>query len=75
MPDGRKRILASFTGRKKQKAWNKTRVNYMPVKRRLDLAETDRESHYKEEWLEEFLDNKGAFYSSNESNNENESFK
>ena len=75
MPDGRKQILGSFTGRKKQKAWNKTRVNYMPVKRRLDLAETDRESHYKEEWLEEFLDNKGAFYSGNESNNENESFK
>ena len=23
MPDGRKRILGPFTGRKKQKAWNK----------------------------------------------------
>ena len=34
MPDGRKRILGLFTGRGKQKAWNKTRVKYMPVKRR-----------------------------------------
>ena len=34
MPDGRKRILASFTSCKKQKGWNKTRVKYMPVKRR-----------------------------------------
>ena len=34
MPDGRKRILSPFTGRKKRKAWNKTREKYMPVKRR-----------------------------------------
>ena len=34
MPDGLKRILGLFTGRKKQKARNKTRVKYMPVKRR-----------------------------------------
>ena len=25
MPDGHKRILGPFTGRKKRKAWNKTR--------------------------------------------------
>ena len=56
MPAGRKRILGSFTGRKKRKAWNKTRVKYMPVKRRQNLAETDKESYYNEEWLEEFLD-------------------
>ena len=31
MPDGRKRILGPFTGRKTQKTWNKTRVKYMPV--------------------------------------------
>ena len=29
MPDGRKRILGPFTGRKKRKAWNKTRVKYI----------------------------------------------
>ena len=34
MPDGRKPILSPFTGRKEQKAWNKTREKYMPVKRR-----------------------------------------
>ena len=56
MPAGRKRILGSFTGRKKRKAWNKTRVKYMPVKRRQNLAETDKKSYYNEEWLEEFLD-------------------
>ena len=40
MSDGRKRILGSFTGHKKGKAWNKTRVKYMLVKRRQNLAET-----------------------------------
>ena len=74
MPDGRKRILVPFTGRKKRKAWNETRVKYMPVKRRQNLAETDKGSYYKEEWLEEFLDSKGAFYNGNESDNNNESF-
>ena len=50
MPDGCKRILSPFTGRKKQKAWNKTREKYMPVKRWQNLAETDRRSYYKEKW-------------------------
>ena len=63
MSDGRKWILGPFSWRKKRKAWNKTRVKYMPVKRRQSLAE-------------EFLDSKGAFHNSNESdNNNNESFK
>ena len=75
MPDGRKGILSPFTGCKKRKAWNKTREKYMPVKRRQNLAETDRGSYYKEEWLEEFLDSKGAFYNGNESDNNNESLK
>ena len=52
MPDGRKRILSPFNGRKKWKTWNKTRVKYIPVKRRQNLAETDKGSYYKEEWLE-----------------------
>ena len=67
MSDGRKRILSPFTGCKKRKAWNKTSEKYMPVKRKQNLAETDRGSYYKEERLEEFLDSKGAFYSVNES--------
>ena len=43
MPDGCKQILSPFTGSKKRKAWNKTRVKHMPVKRRQNLAETDRD--------------------------------
>ena len=45
MLDGRKRILSSFAGLKKRKAWNKTREKYMPVKRRQNLVETDRGSY------------------------------
>ena len=74
MPVGLKRILGPFTGRKKGKAQNKIRVKYMPVKRRQNLAKTDKGSYYKEEWLEEFLDSKGAFYNGNESDNNDESF-
>ena len=68
MSDGRKRILSPFTGCKEWKAWNKTREKCMPVKRRKNLAETDR-GYYKEELLEEFLDSKAAFYNRNESDN------
>ena len=68
MSVGRKRILSSFTGRKKRKAWNYNREKYMPEERRQNLAETDRGSYYnQEEWLEEFLDNKGTFYDGSES--------
>ena len=74
MSDGLKRILSSFTECKKWKAWNKAREKYMPLKRRQNLAETDRWSYYKEERLEEFLDNKVAFYSGNESDNDDESY-
>ena len=45
MSDGRK--LSPSTGRKKRKAWNKTREKYMPEERRQNLAETDRGSYYK----------------------------
>ena len=31
-------------------------------------------SYYKEEWLEEFLDGKSAFYNGNESDNNDESY-
>ena len=47
MSDCRKLILSSFTGRKKQKAWNKTREKYIPEERRQYLAETDRGSYCK----------------------------
>ena len=44
-----------------------------------DLAETDRGSYYnQEEWLEEFLDDKGAFYNgieSDDSDNDDENYK
>ena len=46
----------------------------MPVKRRQNLAETDRGSYYKEERLEEFLDSKGAFYNGNGSDNYDKSY-
>ena len=68
MSAGRKRILSPFTGCKKRKAWNNTREKYMPEERRQNLAETDRGSYYnQEEWLEEFLDDKGAFCDGSES--------
>ena len=62
MPDRRKQIL------------KKTREKYMPVKRRQHLAETDQGSYYKEEWLEEFLDSKGAFCNGNEGDNDDEGY-
>ena len=74
MSDGRKQILSPFTGRKNRKACNKTREKHMLVKRRQNLPETGRGSYYKEEWLEEFLDSKGAFYNGNESDNDDESY-
>ena len=74
MPYGRKRVLSHFTGCKKRRAWNKTREKYMPLKRRQNLAETGRGSYYKEDWLKEFLDSKGAFYNGNESNKNDESY-
>ena len=68
MSGGHKRILSPFTGHKKQKAWNKTREEYMSEERRQNLAETDRGSYYnQEERLEEFLDDKGAFCDGSES--------
>ena len=40
----------------------------MPEERRQNLAETNRGSFYnQEEWVEEFLDDKGAFYTGSES--------
>ena len=48
----------------------------MSEESRQNLAETDRGSYYnQEEWLEEFLDNKGGFYNgceSNDSDNDDE---
>ena len=40
----------------------------MPEEKRQNLAETDRESYYKqEEWLKAFLDDKSAFPDGSES--------
>ena len=38
MSDGLKLILSPFTGRKRQKAWNKTTEKYMPEERKQNLA-------------------------------------
>ena len=74
MPAGRKRNLGPFNGCEKRKAWNETRVKYMPVKRRQNLAEIDKGSYYKQEQLEEFLDSKGAFCNGNEIDDNDESY-
>ena len=78
MSDGRKRILSPFTGRKKRKAWYKTKEKYTPEERRQYLAETDRGSYYnQEEWLEEFLVDQGTFYNgieSDDSDNDDENY-
>ena len=68
MSGGRKRILIPFTGRKKRKARNKTREKYMQEEKIQNLAETDKGQYYnQEEWLEEFMDDKGAIYNGTES--------
>ena len=46
----------------------------MPVKRGHNLAETEKGSYYKEEWLEKILSSKGAVYNGNESDNDDESY-
>ena len=56
---------------------NKTREKYIPEEREQNLVETDRWSYYnQEEWLKEFLDDKGAFYNgieSDDTDNDDES--
>ena len=42
MSDGRRR--SPFTGCKKRKAWNKTRGNYIPVKRNRQEITLERET-------------------------------
>ena len=60
--------LSLFTEYKRQKGWSKTREIYMLDEKIQNLAETDRGSYYnQEEWLEEFLDDKGTFYNCSES--------
>ena len=54
-----------------------TRENYMLEEIRQNLAKTDRSYYNQEEWLEKFLDDKGAFYDvseSNDSENNNENY-
>ena len=76
MFDGCKLILSPFTGRKKRKPWNKTREKYMPEERRQNLAETDRGSYYNQhEQVEEFLDDKGAFYNGSENDDGDNDYK
>ena len=54
-----------------------TREEYMLEEIRQNLAKTDRSYYNQEEWLEKFLDDKGAFYDvseSNDSENNNENY-
>ena len=63
MSDYCKWILSPFTERKKRKPWKKTWEKYLPEERRQNLVDKDRGSYYNpEQWLEEFLDDKAAFY-------------
>ena len=66
MSDGGKLILSPYTGRKKQKAWNKTREKYMPVKKKTDWNRQGIILQWRG-WLEVFLNGKGAFFNVNES--------
>ena len=59
---------------KNEKLGIRLEKNICRYKRRQYLAETDRGSYYKEEQSVEFLDGKGAFYNSNESDNDDESY-
>ena len=68
MSGGPKQILSPFIGHERQKAWNKTGEEHMPEEIRQNLAETNRGSYYnQEEWLEEFLNDKGAVNDGSES--------
>ena len=61
MPDGRKRILSPFTGHKNEKLGITPEKNICQKKEDKNLAETDRGSFLNQkEWVEEFLDDKGA---------------
>ena len=67
-------MLRPFTGRKKRKAWKKTREKYMTEEKRQNLTEIGRGSYYnQDEWLEEFLDNKGAFHNGTDGNESDDS--
>ena len=68
MSIGCKQILSPFTEYKKRKAWNKTKLEKnMCLEKKDNLAEAGKRSYYnQEEWLEEFLGNKGAFYNGTE---------
>ena len=65
-------------GRKKWKTWINTRENYKLVKRKENLDGTNRGLYgNNEEWLDNFLDGKGAFYNgieSADSDNDDETY-
>ena len=69
MSGDHKRILNPFPGPKKsEKLVIRLGKKYMPEERRQNLAETNRESYNnQEEWIEEFVDDKGTLYNGSES--------
>ena len=71
MPDGRKRILGPFIGRKKRKAWNKTGEKYYAGKKKTKFTWNRQGIKLQRGMvIEEFLDSNGAFYNGNESDTE-----
>ena len=71
MSANRKRILSPFGGHKKRIPPNKKQRTVITKENRQNLADTDRGSCYnQEEWLEEFLEDKGIFYNDSDSDSE-----
>ena len=62
MSDGRKRILSPLTGRKKRAAWIRLEKKIHRQKQDKIQGKQVGERETKEEWLEDFLYSKGAFY-------------
>ena len=68
MSADRMRVLSPFSGRKKRIPPNKKQRTVMAKENRQNLVNPDWGSHYnQDEWLEEFLEGKGIFYSDSDS--------
>ena len=71
MSADRKRVLNPFGGRKKRIPPNKKQRTVMTKEKRQNLTDMDRGSYYnQEEWLKEFLEDKGIFYNDDDSESE-----
>ena len=79
MSTGCQPILSPYTERRKREASNITRKKCMLEEKTQNLAERDSGLYYTlEEWVQEFLHDKGTFYSGSESDdddNDDENYK